>query len=185
MLSFYLNMLETEEERQSFAEFYEETHVMCYRIALGITHNPDWAEEAVLDAFLRMIREKDRYYHEKDRKKRASSIVIMVKSYALNISKQERRLDHTMLNDVDLTMASGAPDAFRFVSGKETVERLKKIASKMEPMYRTVFEMKFLLEMSVGEIADTLGISNNAVSMRIYRIRQELQNALGEEVTAS
>ena len=56
MLLFLLAMLETTEEKQKFAELYEANRDRMFSVAKGILRDNHLAEDAVQQAFLRLIR---------------------------------------------------------------------------------------------------------------------------------
>lgn len=176
----YLSMLETEEERNSFAEYYEKHQGRCLAVARRITQNHILAEEAVQNAFMRMIEHKEKYFtHE--RKKTASTIVLMVESESYNILKREKRFKHSDLDDVEPIIADNTPDAFRVVASKEAVGRIKQHVSQLDDIYRTLYELKYICGMKESEIAAALGINQNTISQRVYRLKNKLAKILREE----
>jgi RNA polymerase sigma-70 factor (ECF subfamily) len=177
MLTYFLSMLETEEERLTFAAFYEEHRNRCLRAALAITKSMDLAEDAVQDAFLRMIRHKDKYFTDFG-KRTGTTIVIMVKSAALNILHRENQLVHSQLDE---STPDCTPDVFRIVAGKDAVDRVQHHVSKLDEANQTVYEMKFLRGMSDGEIAEEIGITKNAVAIRIHKIRSSIISTMEAE----
>ena len=176
----YLAMLETEEERMSFAQYYEKHYGKCLATANTITKNHAWAEEAVHNAVVRIIERKEKYFTE-ERKKSSTTIVIMVKGESLNILKRENRLDHALLEDVEPFIDNAEPDVFRVIMGKEAVRRVEKHVSQLDLVNQTLYEMKYIQEMSDSEIAEIVGISVNAVATRIFRMRKSLIEILREE----
>jgi RNA polymerase sigma-70 factor (ECF subfamily) len=180
MLVFYFGVLETDEERITFAAFYEEHLGKCLAAARSITNNRSWAEDAVQNAFLRMIRHKEKYFSD-ERKRTRSTIVIMVKSEAFNILKRENRLEHSLLENAEPFIADGEPDMSRIIIGKESLDRLKKHLSTLDEVSQTLFEMKYILEMTDGEIAKTVGLSKNAVALRLHRMTKAAHDVLEKE----
>jgi RNA polymerase sigma-70 factor (ECF subfamily) len=176
----YLAMLETEEERNSFGEYYEKHYGRCFTAARRITQNDVLAEEAVHNAFMRMIEHKEKYFtHE--RKKTASTIVLIVESESYNILKREKRFKHSDLGDVEPVIADGTPDAFRVVAGKEAVGRIKEHVSLLDDNYRMIYELKYICGMKESEIAIAIGMTQNAVSQRVHRLKTKLGKILREE----
>ncbi len=90
MLSFYLSMVETEEERNLISDLYTRYEQKMYYAALGILHNQHSAEDAVHEAFLRIINNLHKLYFENDKKTEAL-VVIIVKNVALNMLKKDNR----------------------------------------------------------------------------------------------
>jgi len=180
MLALYIAMLETDEERGLFADFYEQHKGRCLQVALAITHNQAWAEDAVHNAFMRMIRHKDKYFTDPGKRTR-TQIVIMVKSEALNLLKREKRLDHSLLDDVEPIVANDEPEAFRVASGKEAMAALQRHVSLLDETSRTLYQMKYISGRTDGEIADEVGITKNAVAIRIHKIRKSLLEKMRKE----
>lgn len=173
MLALFLSMLETEEERATFAAFYEKHKGRCLRVALAITKNQDWAEDAVQDAFLKMIKQKDEYFSD-PRKRTGTQIVIIVRSRAIEILRREKRLDHSLLENVEHLTPDHAPNAFRVAAGKDALERIKRHVSQLDEVNQAIYEMKFIRQMTDGEIAEEIGISKNAVALRAHKLRKSI-----------
>lgn len=60
MLTMYLAMLGTEEDRERFALLYEAYEKRLYAVALRILANPDQAEDAAQQAWLQVLRNWER-----------------------------------------------------------------------------------------------------------------------------
>lgn len=67
------------------------------------------------------------------------------------------------------------------VDGDSEYNRLVAVIRSMPENYRTVFELKYVLEYSNIEIAKVLGITEDAVAARIYRGRKKLIKLLEKE----
>ena len=52
--------------------------------------------------------------------------------------------------------------------------------SRLDEIYRVVFEYKYLHELSDREIAGILGVTPKVVNVRIFRARKKLQKLLEE-----
>ena len=62
MLFMYLSMLETEDERFAFEKLYEKARHTCLHVALAITKNQAMAEDAIHNAFLYAIKNKEKIF---------------------------------------------------------------------------------------------------------------------------
>lgn len=60
MLILYLSMLETTHEKSKMAELYSLHKYASLHVALSITHDQRMAEDAVHDAFIQVIKNKDK-----------------------------------------------------------------------------------------------------------------------------
>jgi len=180
MPMFYLFVIETDEGRLILSAFYSEHKGKCLKAALSVTSNHAWAEEAIQDAFLKMIKHSEKYFDDPC-KRTVAQIVIMVKSAAIDILRREKRLDHAMIDDLEPVLPSDEPDMLRVVAGKEAVDRLQHHVSQLDEVSQTIFEMKYLLEKTDGEIAEMTGLTKNTVAVRIHRLKTALQETMRKE----
>lgn len=58
--------------------------------------------------------------------------------------------------------------------------RLESALDGLQPQVRTLYELYYRQELSVGEIAEHFATSSNAVKQRLHRLRQALRQALQE-----
>jgi RNA polymerase sigma-70 factor (ECF subfamily) len=68
---------------------------------------------------------------------------------------------------------------------RELAERLRWGIAKLSDREATVFSLHHLGEMANGEIAETLGISADAVGVALHKARNRLKQLLGLEKVAS
>ena len=169
MLVFYLSLLETESDRVLFARIYTLHERKMYAAAKSILRSPEKAEDALHDSFLKVIKhfETCRTIPEDEL---AKWLITIVKHTAFDIQKKDNR----SVNFDDLS----APDLFVVddtaedsVSFQELVEKIRALPDQ----YREILELKFVLEWSDKEIAETLGINSNTVRSRIMRGRELLR----------
>ena len=180
MLLVCITVFGTDDERVILAEFYEEHMGKCLMAALAVTHNQDWAEEAVQNAFLKIMLQKEKYFSDPG-KRTGTLIVIMVKSAAIDILRREKRLDHAMIDDLEEIIPNNEPDLLRIAISKEAVERLQYHVSQLDEASQTIFEMKYLLGQTDGEIAVELGLQKNTVAVRIHRLKEALRDIMRKE----
>ena len=159
MLTLYLQMLETPEEKVRFEEIYLNYRGMMFHVAEGILHNNQDAEDAVHNAFLRIIKKFSKF-QKTPVKELAPLVAVIARNEAISLQRKKK----------DTETAESVSDYHTLV---ETFTRLPQT-------YRAALEMK-LLGYSDGEIASKLGLSKTAVSTRISRGRQLLRSIVGQE----
>ncbi|WP_295753180.1 RNA polymerase sigma factor [uncultured Oscillibacter sp.] len=169
MLTLYLQMLETPEEKVRFEEIYLNYRGMMFHVAEGILHNNQDAEDAVHNAFLRIIKKFSKF-QKTPVKELAPLVAVIARNEA--ISLQRKKKDTAPLEEWD-SFAETAESVSDYYTLVETFTRLPQT-------YRAALEMK-LLGYSDGEIASKLGLSKTAVSTRISRGRQLLRSIVGQE----
>jgi DNA-directed RNA polymerase specialized sigma24 family protein len=104
-----------------------------------------------------------------------------VKSAAIDILRREKRLDHALLDDLEPIIPNDEPDVFRIVAGKEAVSRLQYHVSLLDEVNQTIFEMKYMLGNSDGEIAEMTGLQKNVIAVRIHRLKSALFETMRKE----
>lgn len=169
MLMLYLQMLDTPEEKVRFEEIYLKYREKMFHVADSILHNDQDAEDAVHNAFLRIIKKFSRFQNTPV-KDLAPQITVITRNEA--ISLQRKKKDAAPLEDWD-----GFAETTEAVSDYNS---LVEAFTRLPATYRAAMEMK-LLGYSDGEIAIRLGLSKTAVSTRISRGRQFLRDIVERE----
>ena len=170
MLVYYIQMLDTPEEKIRFEQIYTKYRGMMYCIANGILKNDQDAEDAVHNAFIKMIKRFSKF-QSAPLKDLAPQIAVIAKNEAISVLR--KRKDEAPLEDWE-----------NFVEASETITDYQNLVdsfTRLPQTYRSVLEMKLLLGYSDREISTKLGISKNAVSSRISRGRQLLRNIVEKE----
>ena len=169
-LMLYLKMLETPEEKIRFEEIYQNYRDMMFRVAKGVLHNDQDAEDAVHNAFLRIIKRFSRFQNGPV-KNLQPLVAVVTRNEAISLWR--KRNDTAPLEEDWSRFAETAESVSDYHSLVETFARLPQT-------YRAALEMK-LLGYSDGEIASKLGLSKTAVSTRISRGRQLLRSIVERE----
>jgi len=170
MLMFYLQMLDTPEEKIRFEQIYREYRGLMYHAANNVLHNCQDAEDAVQNAFLRVIRHFSKFQNAPARDL-APQLVVITKNEAVSVLR--KRKDAAPLEDWD-----GFAETSEAVTDYHT---LVDSFTRLPQTYRAVMEMKLLSGYSDGEIAAHLGLSKTAVSTRVSRGRQLLRDIVERE----
>ena len=170
MLVYYLQMLDTPEEKARFEQIYLKYRGLMYHVADSILHDRQEAEDAVHNAFLRVIKKFSKFQNT-PAKDLAPQIVVIARNEAISLLR--KRKDTDPLEDWG-GFAETAEEVSDYHALVDTFTRLPQT-------YRAAMEMKLLLGYSDGEIAAKLGLSKKAVSVRISRGRQLLRDIVERE----
>ncbi len=170
MLIFYLQMLDTPEEKTRFEQIYQQYRGLMYHVANDILHDSQDAEDAVHNAFLRVIKHFSKFQRA-PAQDLSPQLVVITKNEA--ISALRKRKDAVPLEDWD-----GFAGTSENIAGYHA---LVESFTCLPRTYRAVMEMKLLSGYSDGEIAAKLGLSKTAVSSRISRGRQLLRGIVEQE----
>lgn len=163
MLVFHLAALESIEDRQRFTTLYEQYHEQMEKTALKILKNQHDAEDAVQNAFLKIIQNFERIY-EIPCNRRVFWCVCIVKNESRSLLRKIKKT--SPLEDWE-----GFTDN---ISDELEYKEVLDLIARMPDTYRTALEMRLVMGCSGKEIAEHLGISENAVNVRIARGREQL-----------
>ncbi len=170
MLVFYLQMLDTPEEQVRFEQIYQKYRGLMYHVANSILHDTQDAEDAVHNAFLRIIKRFSKF-QSAPAEDIAPQLVVIAKNEAISALRKKQHA--APLEDWDSSAETTASIA--------DYHMLVDSFTRLPQTYRAVMEMKLLSGYSDGEIAAKLGLSKTAVSTRISRGRQLLRNIVERE----
>ena len=170
MLVYYLQMLDTPEEKIRFEQIYLKYRGLMCHVAEGILHDHQEAEDAVHNAFLKIIKKFSKFQNT-PAQDLAPQIVAIARNEAISLLR--KRKDVAPLEDWE-GFAETAEEVSDYHSLVDSFTLLPQT-------YRAAMEMKLLLGYSDGEIAAKLGLSKKAVSVRISRGRQLLQSIVEQE----
>jgi len=174
MLPFFLAALETPEEKQKFAELYEANRIRMFSVAKGVLRDDGWAEDAVQQAFLRLIR-----YPQKIEKLSCAQarnyLVIIARNTAIDMYNHRRKISEVSFDEryeADDSCESGA------LAARPDYGELLEAIGRLPEIYGEALYLSYQLGLSVGEIAGSLNLSASAVKLRLMRARQKLRAIL-------
>lgn len=166
-------------EAEALERLFELYEQKMYRVAFSILHDEGQAEDAVMAAFEKVVRQGGlRQPPESDDAKRL--MVSYIKSTSIDIYRKKRR-EREVLGTLaglgeagDATCASGVECSFGAgsMSGAARMPDAPSASELLEPLpssYRAVLHERFVNEKTVRETADTLHISESNVRKRQQR----------------
>ena len=168
----YLSLLDSEEEISKFELIYSTYKKQMYYTANNILKDSHLAEDAVHNAFLRIINNLEKI-EDINSHKTKGLIVIIVKNVSIDIyRKNKKERDNTIFID-DLDDINGYDEI-----NKNDLGYLEIAISKLPENYKQVFLLKFSHELTDNEISEILDIKPDNVRKRISRGREKLKNIL-------
>jgi len=179
-----LSMIEDEQERQKIADIYEKYRYKCLHIAFNIVKNQEMAEDAVEDAFIEVIKQKDKIL-PMNCSDLLSYLVTIVKSRAINIIKKTNKISDTPIDEIVETIESNEIPVDEQIANKQGFEHLVAKIASLDENYKIVFEIKYRDNLSNGEIAKILNITQKNVEMRLYRAKLKLRKLIESEVNTN
>lgn len=181
MLAFYLSELETKDDKEKFEQIYLSYGKEMFAIANRILRDRESAEDAVQDAFVRIMRNLDKI-QDIYSKRTANYIRVIVKNRALQIYKQYRRREVTV---EDYHFFLEVPDSFQDVEGqferKEQADILAGMVLSLPDKYREVLYLYYYNELPYAPIAGILDTTEVNVRQIARRARKILEERLTKE----
>lgn len=178
MLSFYLSLVETEAEQDFVTELYNTYEQDMYGIAYSILHNKFDAEDAVSEAFVKIINNLTKVF-EISADERGYYIVIIVKNVSIDMYNKKRKKNEVNIEDCtdfqdDLSIENEAISKMEY-------ERISAAIATLSDNDYSVLYLYLMCEMSPSEIADILNVKPNVARQRIYKAKKNLMKILKTE----
>jgi len=157
-----------------------------YRLARASLGDEAEAKDALQDAYLSAYRSIGRFRGE-------ATLSTWLSRLVLNACGERRRRSHRRENIVPILSTERAMDsAARVPDGGEQPEQLvartqirrvlERKVGELPEIFRVVFMLRSVEELSVDEIADILAISPETVRSRHFRAKGMLRESLAKEI---
>ncbi|MBQ5398564.1 MAG: sigma-70 family RNA polymerase sigma factor [Ruminococcus sp.] len=176
MLAFYLALAD-KNDKSLIEQIYIRYKNLMFTQAFEILGDAALAEDAVHDAFMRIIQNTDKLESPDSPRTRGYVVIVTVNVAKTMYRKNNRQtvmsLDEEQIDDSDVISD---------VETKLTAELVAEKIALLPERYREVMLLRFLHNLSDKEIASSLGISRSNVRKRLERARSALKKLLGGEV---
>lgn len=171
----YLAMIDDEEEQSKFEQLYKTYRQTMFYTANYILKDAYLAEDAVHQAFLRIIKHMDKIGEVKSSKTRGF-VVIIAENIAIDMYRKRKRENSISFYDMEDYLGEEAAATMEFSD-----ENPVAAAIAMLPFnYSSVLTLKFSHGYSDAEIASILSIKVDNVRQRIVRAKAKLKKILEE-----
>lgn len=188
---FYLALLTLDEDKQdSVGQLYEKHKKKIYEIAYKILKNGHDAEEIVNEVMLNVISNVEKFV-QSDGNETLAQLVIYSRNAAINLYKvKKRRSAHeiplTYLNEdgenEDIEIEDDAAGMDEVLLSKENSEIVARYVKQLTLEQQDAIMLVYTLGYSNVEAANVLGISSNAVGMRLFKAKKKLLELGGDEL---
>lgn len=158
------------ETKERLTRLYQGNQRRLHRLAARLLGPGPRAEDAVHDAFVKLMQNYDQLRPRPDGDLERWLLAV-VRNTALDMLRKDGR--ETEL-EAQAWEPAVPPDLGEF-------ETLTALIRALPEDYRRVLELRFLAEWSLQDIADALGLTEGAVKSRVFRGRKLLIDALRKE----
>ena len=173
MLSIYLSMIDTDEEKSKFEQIYLTYKQVMFYAANSILKDEYMAEDCVHQAFLRIMNHLDKIKKMKCPKTRAF-IVTIVQHLAIDIYRKRKRQGTVSFDEVSYAISDNSQEI-------SEMSAVAKAIAKLPILLSTVIRLRYSQGYSVKEIAEILNVKEQTVYKRIQRAKAQLETILSNE----
>ena len=177
MLSFYLAMVDTPEDKLFVEELYTAYERMMFRIAFRVLRQKYDAEDAVHEAILSVIKgdalEKMKPMTDIERK---SYLTVIVKNSAYKVyNKRKKNNENSIYNDWDNNNTTEEE-----VLSSLSIEEIQETMNMLTESDYDILCLYLINEQTYEEIAAALDIKPDAARQRVHRAKKRLMDKLQE-----
>ena len=177
MLMLYMSMIDSSEEKRKFERLYLAHKQTMYYVALGILKDVQEAEDAVHQAFLRIMDRLDKI-DERDCHKTRAYLVVITESTAIDIYRKRKRARTVSFDELEIYISSDIESDY------EEKDAIIRAINALPVNYAVVLKLRYSHGHTDGEIAALLNITEENVRQRIARAKKKLNKLLEAEGVA-
>lgn len=159
-------------DQQAFSKLVEAYQRPVYNLTYRMLGNPQEAEDAAQETFLRAYSKLNQY--NPDRK--FSTWVFSIANNHCIDRLRKRRATYVSIDDnpVLQNLESDSPRPEREAARSEQARELQNLLENLEPEYRTPLILRYWEELSYEEIAQSMDLTVSAVKSRLFRARKQM-----------
>ncbi len=162
---------------ENFSVIYRQSVQKVYHFLLGLTRNPELAEELTEETFYQAYLHLDSFREK-------CAVDTWLCAIAKNLYFKERKR-HSRFHFGELTETmlrrTGEKDALARWEERQQVEWIQRLLEEVEEPYRSVFALRIYGELQFSEIAGIYGKSVSWAKMTYYRAKAKLVQKVEEE----
>jgi RNA polymerase sigma-70 factor (ECF subfamily) len=166
-------------DRAAFSSLVETYRAPVYNLTYRLLGNVVEAEDAAQEAFIRAYTR----LHTYDPARKFSSWLLAIASHYCIDMLRKRRIQTLPLDELppraELAMHPRTQPE-QVVIRQQHASAVQTLLNVLSPTYRTPVILRYWYDISYREIAEAMGVSENAVKTRLYRARGKLARHLSD-----
>jgi len=175
-----------EELESQFETFYHEYYEKLFRTAFRLTGNREDAQDVVQEAYINAFKSFAKFNHN-------SSFGTWIYRIMLNCTyRYMTKRDKLPIQIIMAERGISQTEFWESIKSKESVEDqamvddiretcLQLFLNCIPKKQRIAFTLKILMELSIEEVADIMGISESAVKINVYRAKRHLKDNMEDK----
>ncbi len=168
-------------QNNMLAQLYDAYENKMYSIAYSILNNVEQSEDAVHDAFIKLIPHLSAIQKiESIKTKRL--VIYTIKNIAIDLYRRNRKETQLFTKEVEEKVTSENQKGVPSVKTVEDRHMITQLLSKLPSKYREIIQYRCFYELSYREISSLLNISEDVAAKRYERARKMVKEMMGDEV---
>lgn len=180
MLAIYLSMADTPEEKLKVEEFYNKYKNYLLNYAYKFLKEKTASEDAVHEAFISILKNKDKYLKLNENELKRSATVILRKK-CIDVLRKDKKFIKTPMEEVEIYLEKDEKSVEEKAILSDEVSRIQKHLKNLDEETKQILIMKYVEDMSLKEIGEEIGITPKHVSTKIYRGKIKLRKMIEKE----
>lgn len=181
MFHLYLNLLDTEEKKSKTEELYHTYKGLMLKIAFDILKDYHLANDALHNAFLKIIHHLSKLNQLPCHKTKAY-LVIVIENISKTMYNKRKKQELIFFDELEYELQDHK-NLEEEVSNQLTVQYVFEKIKLLPEKYKDILTLRYVNDLSDKAIAERLEISNSAVRKRLERARIKLNELLKKEQT--
>ncbi len=173
MIGLFLNLLDTQTEKEKFIELYNEYKDLLYWIALKRTNCNEDAEECVQETFFYIAMHFEKI-NDVNSKKTKIYLSTIVTGFAINIYNHSNRTDIIEIDNETTDL--------KYFENFQKIELLSVLNKALDEESRVFFYLKYLYNYKSKEIAEVYKVKDSYVRKKLEYARRKLRKQLEERI---
>ena len=165
-------------EKTTLELIYEKYRNRMYMAAYRIVKNPTVAEDVLHDTFVALSKNTEKLKNV-DSLYTASYVTKAARNHALNTIKKAQQSNMVSIEEIDIVSDESVLDA---LCTEENVNIIVSSILALDEKYRDVLSLYYFNELTVSEIAVSLGRKESTVKQQLARGRRRLIETIKKEV---
>lgn len=175
MLEMLLLMVETDDDKELVTKLFETYRQRMYNLAYGILKNDHDAEDAVSNAFMRIINNLHKISDPESNKTRGY-VYTITKNAAINVYNERKKHFHDDIDELNIASEQDLEDS---IINKYDRELVNRAIGRLNENYQNILILRYYYDLPLNNIAVSLGITLKAAKNRLYRAQESLLKELG------
>lgn len=166
-------------DSQKLEQLYDLYEQKMYAAAYSILHNEWQAEDAVQEAFVKLLKSSSKIKDPASPESRAY-VFQAIKSTAIDQYRRNQNQNQTQVPLTAVDASDDRDDISRMISTLAARMMLDGILTKLSPQYREVIVYRYVHQLSVRETAAVLDIREDTVRKRQQRAIRKMKELTGD-----